>query len=239
MGGVSLARRPPKLIAPTAPAKPSGTQEEVVLLIGDSFGAQGESVSLLTGDTWNQNGTPYSGPTTVTLCSIAKGFYDRMKELRPSAPIHVFQHAVSTIDLETIFLSYWPLVRDRALAAGKTPTVLLICAGTNSSGTGESAVVPGYLDTMYRAWQARFPGLRIVHLGPYVEETNAAPGGLPAQARPEAELVRGYIAAACDGRTRHYLNGQSYTGHSDEIHLLASSYTTAGRDGCDDYYNGS
>lgn len=219
--------------------KPSGSEEEVILLIGDSFGAQGESVTLQAGDTWNQNGTPNSGPATVTLGSIAKGFYDRMKELRPGVAIHVYQHAVSTIDLETIFLSYWPLVRARAIAAGKSPTVLLICAGTNSSGTGESAVVPGYLSAMYKAWQDRFPGLRICHLGPFVEETNAAPGGLPAQARPEAELVRGYISAACNGTTRHYRSGQAYPGDPDEIHLLPSSLTSAGRDFADDYHNGS
>lgn len=212
----------------------------MVLLIGDSFGAQGETVTVASGDSWDKNGTPQTVPGNVTLSSIAGGFYTRIKELRPGITVDVYQHAVSTIDLETIFLSYWPLVRGRALTAGKTPTVLLICAGTNSSAVGESAVVPGYLSAMYRAWQTRFPGLRIVHLGPVVDETDPDPGEPPdaGQARPEAQIVRDAIAAACDGITRHYIDARDYTAHADGVHLASASYTEVGRDAADLYFNG-
>lgn len=177
-------------------------------------------------------------PGTQTFTSIAKGFIERVREVRVGAPMRLFQHGVATIDLETCFMSHLELCKTRMRALGYTPTVILICAGTNSSGTGESAVVPGYLDTYYKAMNAVWPQAKIFHLGPSVDPANPAPGGLPAQARPEAGLVSGYISSACNGYNRHYRNGRLLALDPDEIHPTPAALTAEGRAMADIYLAG-
>lgn len=238
MVGYRLRTARPELPTPPREPKPSGTDEEVIYIVGDSFGTQGESLGIDAGDTVDKNGVTQTGPATVLLASVLKGFVEQTKILRPGCTISCWNHSVATISLETVLSSHWALARNRGLAASKPPTVVITLCGTNSSAAGQSAPVPGHFDAFVTRVQARFPTARILALGPFVDENNAAPGGLPAQARPEAGIVREAIRARCDGVTVHFFDARDYTGDPDEIHLLNTSYTEVGVDMANRYYNG-
>lgn len=218
---------------------PTGTQEEVILLIGDSFGTRGESLDVLAGDAIDENGVTTTGPATLTTASVIKGFYERVKELRPGCTITGWNHSVATIAMPVVLNAHWVLARNRMLAAGKVPTAILVLCGTNSSGTGESANAIGHARAFLQRALTRFPSARVCWLGPFVDENNAAPGGLPAQARPEAGIVREATRAACDGQIAHFLDARDYAGDPDQIHLAAASLTQVGRDMADAIYGGS
>lgn len=215
---------------------PTGTDEEVILLIGDSYGTQGESLDVLAGDAVDENGFTTTGPATLTTASVIKGYYERVKELRPGCTITAWNHSVATITMPVVLNSHWVLARNRMLTAGKVPTAILVCCGTNSSGTGESANAIGHARAFLQRAMNRFPSARVAWLGPFVDEDNAAPGGLPAQARPEAGIVREAIRAACAEVGATFIDARDYAGDPDEIHLAAASLTAVGRDMADGIY---
>lgn len=150
--------------------------------------------------------------------------------------INVWRVALATMPLQRIggdFLNT-ALTRVRnGPQAKKTPDLILVAGGTNNSGAGESAAVPGLLD-QFGAVQERLPDCSVIVYEPIVDPAH------PTANRPEAHLTRAHIRDWVDlapGR-RFAVNGEGRTDSGDGLHLTIESFNDMGMESIlEGFYN--
>jgi len=216
--------------------KPALGGEFVIGLIGDSIGAGYGQISTGDGsDGLHYGGATVPAATTVVTLSVSQtpltvwpdsltgvspdpGLMPRLCELALAAgysSVTLVRHAVLSAPTGTVRHSYAPSVLGYLTSVGKRAHLMVVCASTNDSQTGESTALAALAPIVVADIEAQHPDARLAWL---------LPGCVQGVGFDEADATRaGVIAAVAGKATRYTVDGRLHA-LADTSHPTLAGY---------------